>query len=69
MMTHMSQADMNSETTRAVDAIDTWELPKKSVEAKGAALKFYEIGDNRKVWFWMYYSKIMARLRAERHLL
>lgn len=63
MATRMTQADMDSETTRAANAVDTWELPKASLEAKRAALKFYNAGDNRKFWFWMYYSKIMKRIR------
>lgn len=65
-MTRMSEDDMRSETTRAANALDVWELPKASLEAKRAALKFYNAGDNRKFWFWMYYSKVMARLRVER---
>lgn len=65
----MSEADMCSETTRAANALDSWELPKAGIEAKRAAILFDAFCPQRKQWLWMYYSKIMARLRAERDLL
>lgn len=61
----ISEKEMQSETSRAANAIDRWELPKKSLEAKRAALRFGQFDANRKMWFWLYYSKIMARIRAE----
>jgi hypothetical protein len=61
----MTEADIRSETERAANALDLWELPKASVEAKRAAMRFDAYCPQRKHWFWMYYSKIMARIRAE----
>jgi len=63
MKTRMTSDDMHIETTRAANAVDFWELPKASLEAKRAALVFDAYCPQRKQWFWMYYSKIMQRIR------
>jgi hypothetical protein len=61
----ITEKEMQSETTRAANALDVWELPKASYDARMKAKKFY-YDPYMKFWYWLYWTKIVARMRAEK---